>query len=373
MMVGHMLGCHKKKLIALIILLIAIILLCPTLSTHLRAVSLLLRIQNPQTTNTIARLNSHFVTETPLDNARLYTPVGVKNPPGLVIVHGIHHLGIDEPRLVAFARAFASSGVMVLTPELEDLADYRVTPEGIATIGAAAAELHKRTGHRVGILGLSFAGGLALMTAADSRYAQDISFVVSVGGHDDMARVARFLATGKTTRPDGSEVTMLPHEYGALVLIYSQADRFFTPKDVAAATEAVRLWLYEQPDAARAKAASLSPAGRAKIELLFSKHRESLRDELLTDITASEKQMDAVSPHGKIGNIAVPVLLLHGTGDEVIPASESQWLASEIPPQHLGALLISPAITHVEVGGKPSVGDKLALVHFMAKIFDCLK
>jgi pimeloyl-ACP methyl ester carboxylesterase len=364
-----MLGHHKKKLIACVILLVAITLLYPTLSNHLRATALLLRIENPQTSNTVARLNSHFVAEIPLNDARLYTPIGVANPPGLVIVHGIHHLGIDEPRLVAFARAFAASGVLVLTPELKDLADYRVTPSGIATIGAAAAELHKRTGHPVGVLGLSFAGGLALMTAADSRYSSDISLVVSVGGQDDMARVARFLATGKTVRPDGSDVAMLPHEYGALVLIYSQADRFFLPKDVPAATEAIRLWLYEQPDAARAKAASLSPTGRARLDLLFSKHRESLRNELLADITANEKQMDAVSPHRKLAGIHVPVLLLHGTGDEVIPASESQWLATEIPHEHLRAVLISPAITHVEVGGAPTLRDKLVLVHFMAKIF----
>ena len=34
--------------------------------------------------------------------ARLYMPRGVAHPPGMVLVHGIHHLGIDEPRLVSF-------------------------------------------------------------------------------------------------------------------------------------------------------------------------------------------------------------------------------------------------------------------------------
>jgi pimeloyl-ACP methyl ester carboxylesterase len=166
---------------------------------------------------------------------------------------------------------------------------------------------------------------------------------------------------------------MLPHEYGALVLVYAEVSRFFSPQDVPAASEAIRLWLYEQPDGARAKAAGLSPAGRAMIDVLFSKHRESLRDELLAGIAASQPQMAAVSPHGKLAAIDCPVLLLHGTGDEVIPASESQWLASEIPPEHLRALLISPAITHVEVGGKPALADKLRLVHFMAQIFALLR
>jgi pimeloyl-ACP methyl ester carboxylesterase len=367
---------HRRKIIAAILLAVVAIFLYPTGRDHLRAASLLLRIQDAKTTSAIASFGTHDVHESVIDihtpdgllRARLYSPVGIERPPGMVIVHGIHHLGIEEPRLVAFARAFSQAGVMVLTPELKDVSDYRITPQSVTTIGNAAAELHRRVGHPVGILGLSFSGGLALMTAAEDLYKQDVAFVVSVGGHHDMARVARFLATGRTTRPDGSEVAMLPHEYGALVLVYSQVSRFFPAKDVPVATEALRLLLYEQPDAAKAKAAELSAPSRAKMELLFSKHREDLREELLADIAANELQMAAVSPRGKLNGIAVPVLLLHGTGDEVIPASESQWLASEIPPQHFRALLISPAITHVEVGGKPSLADKLRLVHFMAQM-----
>jgi pimeloyl-ACP methyl ester carboxylesterase len=368
---------RRWQIILVLLIAMAVFLFSPPARDHIHAAGLLLRIQDPQTNNVIAKLGTHTTTESPLTintaNARLYTPSNVTDPPGLVVVHGIHHLGIEEPRLVGFARTFAQSGVIVLTPELRDLADYRVTPNGIATIGEAAAELHHRLGHPVGVLGLSFSGGLALMAAADPRYKNDIAFVVSVGGHDDMARVSHFLATGDTTRPDGSEVTLIPHEYGALVLAYAEVSRFFSPQDVPAASEAIRLWLYEQPGAARVEEAKLSPAGRAKFELLISKHRESLRDELLADVAASDVQMKAVSPHGKLAGIDCPVLLLHGTGDEVIPASESLWLATEIPPQHLRALLISPAITHVEVGGKPSLGDKLRLVHFMAQIFSLLQ
>lgn len=368
---------HRRTIIALAVIAIAALFLYPTATDHLHAASLLLRIEDPKTTSFIARLGTHSTAESPLNigdiNSRIYTPLGVANPPGLIVLHGVHHLGIQEPRLIAFARAFSAAGVTVLTPELKDLADYHVTPAGIETIGQAAAELHHRLGHPVGVLGLSFSGGLALMAAADPRYRNDIAFVVSVGGHDDMARVSRFLTTGKTARPDGAEVTILPHEYGALILVYSQVDRFFSPRDAPIATQALRLLLYEQPDAARAKAAELSPDGRAKMDLLFSKHREALREELLADIVANDQKMAAVSPHGKLGDITAPVLLLHGSDDGVIPATESQWLAQEVPPRYLRALLISPAITHVQVGGKPSLTDKLRLVHFLAQMFSLLR
>ena len=46
--------------------------------------------------------------------------------PGIVVVHGMHELGINEPRLVNFARSLAASGFFVMTPQVPGIADYRV-------------------------------------------------------------------------------------------------------------------------------------------------------------------------------------------------------------------------------------------------------
>ncbi len=62
----------------------------------------------------------------------------------------------------------------------------------------------------------------------------------------------------------------------------------------------------------------------------------------------------------------MPVLLLHGSDDTVIPPTELLWLEREIPKDQLRDALISPAITHVEVGSKVSLRERLALVHWMA-------
>ena len=69
---------------------------------------------------------------------RTYTPQDVKNPGGVVLLHGVHHLGIDDPRMWNLARALAGAGVLVMTPELQDLADYRVTAQTIDVIGDSA-------------------------------------------------------------------------------------------------------------------------------------------------------------------------------------------------------------------------------------------
>ena len=80
--------------------------------------------------------------------------------------------------------------------------------------------------------------------------------------------------------------------------------------------------------------------------------------------------MAAVSPRGHLGGLAVPILLLHGSGDAVIPTTETQWLAKDVPPQALKNVLISPALGHVDVDTKVTVSQKWDLVHFVAQILD---
>jgi len=60
-----------------------------------------------------------------------------------------------------------------MTPELQDLADYRVTARTIDVIGDSAVVLSTRMNRKVGVMGLSFAGGLSLLTAAKPEFAAD--------------------------------------------------------------------------------------------------------------------------------------------------------------------------------------------------------
>jgi len=348
----------------------------PSADSELRAVSLLLRIADPKDNSALAHYGLHAVEQSEVftfgDNirARTYRPVGVANAPGMVIVHGVHRLGIDEPRLVAFARDIAATGIVVLTPELRDIADYRITPASIAPIGQAAQQLRQMThAQSVGVMGLSFAGGLAVLAAADPRFANDISYVVSVGGHDDLTRVTTFFATDDIPRPDGTVVHFPAHEYGALVLVYGHPEDFFAPVDAANARESIRLHLWEQPQASDAVAARLSPAGQAKLKVLFEHKKDQVRAELLASIARHRDEMSAVSPHGHLADLHATVLLLHGSEDSVIPAVETLWLAQD-SDGHLVDALVTPLLTHVDVGKQPPLEERIRLVRFMSRMLE---
>jgi len=54
----------------------------------------------------------------------------------------------------------------------------------------------------------------------------------------------------------------------------------------------------------------------------------------------------------------------------VIPASETLWLAKDVPASELKASLISPALIHVSMEETVPFSQKWALVDFLAQVLD---
>jgi dienelactone hydrolase len=367
----------SRWLIALILVVTIVACVWYPVYAHLRAVAVLLRIQSAQAHGFIAGIGIHpittedstFASDTRRLRTRLYLPTDLKRAPAMVIVHGVHHLGYDEPRMVRFAKAMAGSGLVVATPELPEIAGYEITPVSIGEIAAAADDLAARMNTPcVGVLGLSFAGGLALEAASDPATSQHICYVVAVGAHDDMARVMKFFATDQAVYPDGHSEPMVSHEYGALVAIYSHLDEYFPAKDVPAAREAVRAQLFEETPKSREIAMVMSPQGQATMKMLLSNDLVATKAILLANLEKHRAEMDAVSPASQLYRIHVPVMLLHGAGDNVVPPSETLWLAKDIPAQYLRGVLVSRVISHVELGGNATLTEKLKLVHFVEQM-----
>jgi dienelactone hydrolase len=371
----------RARLAALALLVIVAAVWSPA-SRHVRAARLLTRFADANATYPDIDVTS-FTLDTPNGptRAKMYAPRGAGNLPGMVVIPGVHHLGVDEPRLERFASTISASGITVMTPEIKELTDYRIEPKSIATIGAAATELSKRVNRKgVGVMGLSFAGGLSLLAAANPTTNENISFVVAVGAHDDIRHVARFFAKDEAIEPNGNVIHMHAHPYGIMVLAYEHAEDFFEKADVANAEDAMRLWLWEDKDAARAVEKKLNLADQAKFDLLaepppadpksgvFPEH--PMANEILGALALYGPALDDVSPHGHLASIHVPVFLVHGEGDDVIPMTETEWLAQDVPADQLQDALISPALQHVELHGEPSAGEKWKLVHFMARVLD---
>jgi len=141
--------------------------------------------------------------------------------------------GINEERLVGLARELAAAGLRVLTVAPPDLTRYRLstnsTDELEDTIAWASSQAELAPDGRVGIVGFSFSGGLALVAAGRPAVRDRVAFVLSFGGHGDLSRVLRYLCQGATDPVDASARDLAtggeyihipkPHDYGAVVAL----------------------------------------------------------------------------------------------------------------------------------------------------------
>ncbi len=301
--------------------------------------------------------------------ARLYEPRNHPNAPALIVLHGVHHLGIDEPRLMSFAAAMASCGIRVLTPELPDIKDYHVDSTSMRTIGESAHWFAQKTGGPVGVMGLSFSGGLALVAAADPLYHPDFKFVFAVGSQDSMGRVAHYYRTGEDERPNGTTELLPAHEYGPLVLEYQYVEDFVPRQDVAIIRAVLRAHLYEDKPAEAAAAARLDERQKREALELMDATSAQTRSLIAAAEAKHAEELNGLSPHGHLASFTTPVYLLHGQADNIIPSAETLWMASELPSEALQAMLVSPVISHIDMdGARPSLLDQWRLIHFFALV-----
>ncbi|MGE3844655.1 MAG: hypothetical protein AB7I50_24070 [Vicinamibacterales bacterium] len=307
--------------------------------------------------------------------ARLYRPSNRSNRT-IILTAGVHAEGIDEPRLVKLARDFAATGITVLTPELPDLLEYRITPrlpdmlEDVVAWAAADTEL--APDGQVGLVGISFSGGLSVVAAGRARIARHVAFVVSFGGHGDLGRTLEYLCTGM--QPDGQY--RQPHDYGVVIILLNGADRLVPPADVEPLRRAIRVFLQashvDMVDHTRAQrifqqAIELEPSlpepARTLLHYVNTRDVAHLGPVLLPHVEAvtTDPSMSAERSPAP----TAPVFLLHGSDDNVIPSVESSLLAGSLERRGASVhLLRSSLITHAELDRSPDRASVLALLRF---------
>ena len=314
--------------------------------------------------------------------AQFYRPRGSVRR-AVLLVPGVHSFGVREPRLMALAKDLAGSGVAVMTMGLPDLMGYQITARSADVIEDAVAWMAKREDlapdGKVGIVGISFAGGLSIVAAGRDSIRDKVAFVVSFGGHGNLGRVLRYLATGEAVEAPGV-VTHPPHDYGVAVILYAAADRVVPPSQVEGLRDGIRTFLY---------ASQLTLVDMNQANAMFAKAREMVKGlpepsatflQWVNDRNVKEmgpllvphlgSQADAAaSPELAPSPPAAPVFLLHGDEDTVIPTAESVVLANHLREQGADVrVLVSHIITHAELDRTAAASESWKLVSFWADV-----
>ncbi|HEY7059441.1 MAG TPA: hypothetical protein VH458_23060 [Vicinamibacterales bacterium] len=315
--------------------------------------------------------------------ARAYQPVRPRGARGILLVPGVHAAGIDEPRLVGFARDLAGMGHPVLTVELPDLAHYEITSRTTDMIEDAARWMIDRPEYRgpdgrIGMMGISFGGGLTLVAAGRPSLGAGVAFAMSFGGHGDLPRTLRYLCTG--IQPDGA--VRPPHDYGLAIVLLNVADSV-VPRDqveplraaILSFLEASRLDMIDKVKAAaefaRAKSLEAALPDPARTYMGYVNARDVAHlGPVLLPVLAERGGDPALSP-SRSAPPHCPVYLLHGSDDNVVPAVESTLLAQDLRSRGVRVeLLETPLITHAEVDRRSTLTAVWRLIHFWTKLLD---
>jgi dienelactone hydrolase len=329
--------------------------------------------------------------------ARLYLPLARRGR-AVLLVPGVNALSIDEPRLQGFATQLAATGFVVVTPELPDLARYQITARSTDMIEDATIWLSNRRDlagdGRVGLMGISFAGGLSVVAAGRPSVRDRVAMVFSFGGHGDFERVLRFLCTGFEPLPPGRRlpqatgtrdetvpggVRRKPHDYGVAILALALADQLVPADQTEPLRSAIVTFLH---------ASHLALIDQRRAEDAFAEARRLAGDlpEPAATVMAEVNNRDVgrLGPKllplvGDLGSDpalspdrspppAAPVFLLHGSDDNVIPSMETVLLADYLEGRTAVRWLLSGLITHVEVDRPPTIGEVWRLVDFWAAL-----
>lgn len=378
----------RRKAFALVGLPLAVVAAIVASYDHIRGATFVIQAAGMQgPVRTVAEWQTDAVAEAPAQipwrggilNGRVYMATDPDDPP-VLLVPGVHAGGIDEPRLVQFARDIASMGRIVVTAELPDLKAYRITTRTTDMIEDAGLWLSSGSGYapegRIGMMGISFAGGLSLVAGARPSLRDRVAFVLSFGGHGDLPRTLQYLCTG--TLPGGGHVP--PHDYGIAIILLGVADQMVPPGQVGPLREAILAFLHASHVDMWDKAEAQREFGRAKVlaETLPEPARTLMNYVNTRDVARLGPLLlphvgelgghEALSP-SKAAAPTFPVYLLHGTDDNVIPAVESALLAETLRSRGVDVWqLATPLITHAEIDRSAAASAAWMLVRFWGNL-----
>lgn len=302
----------------------------------------------------------------------------------LVVLHGLHYLGPEDHRLERFCRVLAAAGHVVYAPFLPrslELEAAEATTAHVARITDEAAAAARALGlPPPAIFTISF-GSLSGLRVAASRRRAELSSIILFGGYARFEDTLRFALTGEDRL-----LGTLPHRDPLNVpAIFINLLAFFPDhlrKDVLK-----RAWL----DVVRGTWGQLPmrapEARRPVVEAAARRHGLSAEERVLFEAgcgLADGREFTRAAlaqaggpgaafadPRPALARMQVPVFVLHGRDDDVIPWTEAHAIRAQLPAHHPHALLFSGMHGHTgtQIPHPRDVARELGVSLSIARVF----
>ncbi len=291
----------------------------------------------------------------------LYLSVA-KPAAAVLLLPGAAEKGKNDPRLQAFARSLARGGFAVLVPDFESFRSLKVNSGDITGTADAFAWLSAREdlapGGRAGMFSFSYASGPAILASLHPRIAGRVRFIMAVGGYYDVKQVLTFFTTGYFL-DGGRWRRMEPNSYGKWIFVLSNLERLSEASDRKLFEEMALRKLKDQDAAVDDLADRLT--AEAKNLYLFVENRDpSLATHLLSGLPERiRREIRALDLSGyDLSRARSRFILVHGYDDDIIPYTQSEALAKNLPRGRVRLYLVH-GLQHVDL--EPGLIDKFRL------------
>jgi dienelactone hydrolase len=254
----------------------------------------------------------------------------------MLLVLGVNNVGRNHPVVARVADGLARSGVAVLVPDSRVLLAGRLEASEIDGVVRAFQLLAARPEvdpDRVGIVGFSVGGSLALLAAGDPRIAGGVRWMNAFGAFADAATYLAAVSAHAYRAADGEEVPWTPTPLAREVYLQFLLDQVPDEADretLEAALGATVLGGNRPPPDQDLRADLATDPARAIHDLITARSLDEA-DAIIEALPARARSfIGEMSPARHLEGIAADVHLMHETEDHHVPFVESRALASAL-------------------------------------------
>lgn len=278
------------------------------------------------------------------DFAELWLPAwaSADRPAGaMLLVFGVNNLGRNHPAIERVAEALARTGVVVLVPDSRTLLEGRLEVNEIDGVVDAFQLLAARPEvdrERIGIVGFSVGGSLALLAAGREPIAEQVRWVNAFGAYADARTYLASVAAHAYVGPDGGVVPWTPTPLAREVFLRFMLSQVDDDADRRLLDEAFAepiLAGARPPPPADVRERLATDAGGAVHDILAAGTLDAARDGIARLPAEGHAFIDAISPARHLAGLRADVYVMHETEDHHVPFVESRALAAGLESRGL--------------------------------------